>query len=166
MDDVLVEMFKQNTWANLRLLDALERLTEEQLGLEIPGTYGRIRDVVTHLLAAEQRYVQRLSGQTRDQVLSEREGFPSAAALREHARWSGDRLAALAAQVRADEVFESAYQGVTYRTRKLVVLVQAIEHGTEHRAHATVTMSFHGITPPSLDGWTYGQDAGYMETVG
>ena len=37
-----------------------------------------------------------------------------------------------------------------------VILVQAINHATEHRTHATTILTQLGIDPPAIDGWTHG----------
>lgn len=166
MDGLAVELLQQNAWANERILEACRALTAQQLELSIPGTYGKIQDVLTHLLAAEQRYIRALSGEARPDMLSERNGFPGIDVLFDHARWSGPRLIALARAIAPGETFDQSYQGKRFRSVKSVVLVQAVEHGTEHRAHSTVTMSFHGIQPPPLDGWTYGDHRGQIVELG
>ena len=38
-----------------------------------------------------------------------------------------------------------------------VILVQAINHATEHREQINSMLSALGITPPDLDGWSYGE---------
>ena len=37
----------------------------------------------------------------------------------------------------------------------VVPLMQAINHGTEHRAHVITTLSQQGVPALSLDVWTY-----------
>lgn len=37
-----------------------------------------------------------------------------------------------------------------------VVLVQAINHATEHRTQIFTILTQQGLEPPVLDGWTYG----------
>ena len=38
-----------------------------------------------------------------------------------------------------------------------VVMVQAINHATEHREQIKSMLSALGVTPPSIDGWDYGE---------
>ena len=57
MDDIWRDALLYNKWANLQLLDSCARLSEQQLQLASPGTYGSIADTWLHLLAAEQRYI-------------------------------------------------------------------------------------------------------------
>jgi uncharacterized damage-inducible protein DinB len=46
-----------------------------------------------------------------------------------------------------------------YRVEAWVVLVQVINHATEHREQIKSMLSALGITPPDLDGWSYGEAA-------
>ncbi len=36
-------------------------------------------------------------------------------------------------------------------------MVQAINHATEHREQIKSMFSALGVTPPDIDGWTYGE---------
>jgi uncharacterized damage-inducible protein DinB len=42
------------------------------------------------------------------------------------------------------------------------VLVQAIDHAAEHREQIKSMLSALGITPPDIDGWSYGEVAGAL----
>jgi uncharacterized damage-inducible protein DinB len=44
-----------------------------------------------------------------------------------------------------------------YFVEPWVVMVQAINHATEHREQISSMLSALGVTPPDLDGWTYGE---------
>jgi uncharacterized damage-inducible protein DinB len=79
------ECHQHNLWANLRLLGACAKLTDEQLDASAPGTYGRIRDTLVHLFRAEERFVARRTDQppVSPLVLGE---FPGIETLRAYAR--------------------------------------------------------------------------------
>jgi len=36
-----------------------------------------------------------------------------------------------------------------------IILTQAINHSTEHRAHIMTIITQQGIEPPEVDGWAY-----------
>ena len=38
-----------------------------------------------------------------------------------------------------------------------VVMVQAINHATEHREQIKSMLSALGVTPPDIDGWSYAE---------
>jgi uncharacterized damage-inducible protein DinB len=153
----LVELFRFNTWANLKLLDVCAALDDAQLDWTAPGTYGSIRDTLTHLSGSEGGYVYQLTGVRPPIPLREDEflGFP---ALRERARWFGEQLARKAATVRQDDTFQSEWQGETETVNCLTVLTQALVHGVDHRSQIATILSQHGIALPDLDSWAYAEE--------
>lgn len=82
---ILVEFFNHNTWANLRLLAACAALTEAQLDVVLPGTYGSIRNTLVHLIGAEERYL-RLLGHPADDILTHGAAYPGLADLERRVR--------------------------------------------------------------------------------
>lgn len=155
MDSSLVEFYRHNLWANMLLLDTCEKLTEEQLGLTGPGTYGPVRDTLTHLVGAELRYVSRLRNQGPDLTVSEKDGYPGMEALRAGARKSGEALIEIAGQVQPGTILKGVWRGEPYKLPEYIVLLQAINHATEHRMHIVGILNQHGISTPDLDGWAY-----------
>src|SRR5438477_12930653 len=53
---------RHGVWANEKLLDRCRALTDEQLELTVPGTYGTIRNTLAHIVASEEGYLVRLLG--------------------------------------------------------------------------------------------------------
>lgn len=155
MASILVELFRHNLWANLELLDFCRTLGEDHLDASAPGTYGRVRDTLVHLVAAEERYVGLLTGERPERPLRESEGFPSLDDLRARAEWTGTRLIAAAGRARPTRVLRGTWGGRPYRLSVAVPLLQAINHATEHRAHVATVLSQHGVQPPELDGWAF-----------
>jgi uncharacterized damage-inducible protein DinB len=168
MTSILEELFKHNLWANLRLLDACDKLSDAQLDTGAPGTYGRIRDTLVHLVGAEELYLALLTGKQPERPLRPGDGFPGIAELRERARRSGEGLVALAAHGDHTMVLRGTWpgggqQGQSYAMSVAVPMVQAINHATEHRAHVITILSQLGVSWPELDGWAYSEDAGLIK---
>jgi uncharacterized damage-inducible protein DinB len=44
---------------------------------------------------------------------------------------------------------------VVYTLPVWLLLLQAINHATEHRAQVAAILTQQGIEPPGMDGWTY-----------
>jgi uncharacterized damage-inducible protein DinB len=44
-------------------------------------------------------------------------------------------------------------------------LLQAINHGTEHRSQIATTLTQLGVEPPEMDGWGYIFEANYLVEV-
>lgn len=161
MDTTLVELFRHNYWANLRLLEACSVLSEEQLDASAAGTYGRISDTLVHILATEERYVTQLTGNAPERPLRESAGFPGFEEMEARAEHSGEALIKIAERDPFAEVLHGSYQEEPYSIRAVVPLVQAIHHATEHRTQVLTILSQHGIEPPDLSGWAFGDEMGY-----
>lgn len=155
MDRTLEEAYRYNRWANLHLLDVCAKLSDEQLQLTAPGTYGTIASTFLHVLAAEQRYIHSLGGS--EQRIGEKKGFPGLAALRAEAERSGDELIQLARSVDADVTIERTTREGRYRQQQWVPLVQAIHHGNDHRTHICTILGHHGIGYGDMDVWAYAE---------
>jgi uncharacterized damage-inducible protein DinB len=159
MDHPLMELFRHNAWANEKLLDACEKLDEAQLGASVPGVYGTIRDTLHHLFAAETRYIAMIRSEPRPDELDEEKPYPGLTELRRYARLTGDELTSLAERAAPDQRLKGATRrGVAYDLPVSVLLAQAINHGTEHRANVTTIMSALGLGAPQLDLWQYAQE--------
>jgi uncharacterized damage-inducible protein DinB len=46
-----------------------------------------------------------------------------------------------------------------YYVEPWVVMVQIINHATEHREQISSMLTALGVTPPDMDGWSYGEAA-------
>ena len=157
--DVLLEALRYNRWANLRLLDVCSKMSDEQLGLESPGTYGSIASTFVHLLAAEQRYLKRLVGF--EPQLAEQHGFPGVAVLKGHAERSGDELIAAVGSFDPDATTQSRDGRAV---KNWLVMVQAIHHGNDHRTHICTILGQNGISYGGLDVWAFGdENGGYVK---
>ena len=62
-EPAVVELFRHNVWANLRLLDACAQLGSEQLKASVAGTFGEVYKTILHIVAAEEWYVFLLTGE-------------------------------------------------------------------------------------------------------
>jgi uncharacterized damage-inducible protein DinB len=152
---ILVELFRHNLWANLTLIDLCLTLPEEMLETNVPGTYGGIRETLTHLVGAEERYVSAFARGPERRNPTLEETAPDLATLREHARESGERFVAYAETVEGNPTLDVTWRGQSYEMPAALFLVQAINHATEHRSQIKTALTQAGISPPELDGWTW-----------
>jgi uncharacterized damage-inducible protein DinB len=153
--ELLAGVFRHNTWANVTLIDFLATLSEDQLELTIPGVYGNSRDTMMHLIGSEPGYLVRIEGSGAELPWPRGSAFPGWDRLREVALSSGEAFERVAMTVDGDPVQRGTYRDEPYAIRTSVLLAQAIDHGTEHRAHIRTILSTHGITPPEIDGWAW-----------
>ena len=148
----LTEIFRQNRWANERLLDACRDLTAEQRATAVEGTYGELGYTLVHLVSGESFYVELLTG-WQPPVQWEIPGqWPGIDALLERARFTGDQLVEVAEQIDPRTLLDRGDDLVPAS----VVLTQAINHATEHRSQAATILTQLDIEPPLMDGWNFG----------
>jgi uncharacterized damage-inducible protein DinB len=165
LDELLIEAFRYNKWANLHLLDVCAKLSDEQLQLTAPGTYGTIAATFLHLMAAEQRYLRRLTPGSQPDINERDATAPSLAKLREHAVRSGDQLIEAAGRITPDDTIDEERDGQLMKLHLGVVLVQAMHHGNDHRTHICTILGAHDIPYGDMDVWAYGQAIGGIVPV-
>lgn len=157
--DVLLQTLRYNRWANLHLLDVCAGLSEEQLELTSPGTYGSIAATWLHLLSAEERYLRRIVGF--EPQLSEKDGFPGIPKLIEHAQRSGDALIDAVGHFATDDTTPG---DPGWAVKSWVPMTQAIHHGNDHRTHICTILGQNGISYGDMDVWAYAETAdGYVK---
>ena len=151
---VLTTLFQHNTWANLKLLDFCEALSDEQLATAGIGTYGSIRATLPHLVGAEVSYVHRVNGKWPAEPWPE-DGFPGFVLLKQTAQWTGNELLQLALSARADSLVQEEDDKVVVRYPLASLLMQALNHATEHRTQVSTILTQLGLEPPDMTGWQY-----------
>src|SRR5512142_2839921 len=150
-ENFLEKLFEHNNWANQKIIEACYALSDEQLDAEPhSATRGTIRRTLLHLVHSQAGYLSLLT-----LPLEERnDPAPSFAELMESARKSGEGLLALARG--EQKPFESRLTTKdSFYTKPWVVMLQVINHATEHREQIKSMLSALGVTPPEIDGWDY-----------
>lgn len=152
----LSDFYKHNLWANLRLLDACASLSDAQLDAKMEGIYGSVRETLMHLFAAEEGYARHVTGKIPNPSLDELTTFPGIDELRLRAKMSGELLIEAAEQKDLDRIL--SLDGGTYECPAIIVMIQAINHATDHRSQIATLLSQQGIEPPAIDAWDYNDD--------
>lgn len=152
----LPDFFKYNLWANLCLLDTCAQLSDNQLDATMTGTYGSVRETLIHMLAAEEGYAKTLTGKIPTPPLDDLPDFPGFDELRRRVQASGEKLIAFAEQTEPQELNRILHldEG-TYDAPVIVVVIQAINHGIDHRSQIATLLSQQNIEAPGLDSWSY-----------
>jgi len=153
-NNLIDKMFEYNLWANTRLIELCEGLTDEQLEVESDGVYGRIHPTLVHILRAESNYLNRITGSrpwADDLDLSEL----SLGDLRQMARRSGSQLVEIASAADPAVQHEIESQGEWYTFCNWTVLLQALYHGIEHRTQIKFLLTKLGVEHPELAAWDY-----------
>lgn len=152
----LPDFFKYNLWANLLLLDACTHLSDAQLDATMTGVYGSVREILVHMFAGEEGYVGALTGKTPTPSLKEMPTFPGFDELRRRVELSGNALITYTEHAGPDELSKVLHlDGGTYDVQAIIVVIQAIDHASDHRSQIATLLSQQGIEPPALDSWSY-----------
>lgn len=149
----LVKVFEHNNWANSQIIQACAVLSDAQLDAEPhTATIGSIRQTLMHVVTAQHGYLLLLTLP----VAARHAISPSFAELQHAARISGEALVAWASE---SSTYPTTQLQTTdgYFVEPWVVIVQIINHATEHREQISSMLSALGVTPPDLDGWAYGE---------
>jgi uncharacterized damage-inducible protein DinB len=157
-EPALVELFRHNLWANLKLLDVCGQLELERLDVGAPGTYGNAYRTLVHSVAAEEWYGFLLTSKRLVERMADTP--PGLAELRNRASRSGERLIELARSLPPAQRarWQQGEEEVSVSSAQL--LAQAINHSTEHRTHVTTILSQNGINHPLLSEWAYLSEQG------
>ncbi len=152
--NILEKLFKHNNWANLRIFEVCSTLSDEQLDAEPQSaTKGSIRITLSHLVTAQQGYLALLTLPVEVRL----QAAAPITDLQKSLLASGEGLLALA---KADPGKHSQTRLRTtngHFVEPWVVMLQVINHATEHREQICSMLSALGVTPPDLDGWAYGE---------
>ncbi len=148
-------LFNYSVWARDCVLSGIEMLDDAQLR-EVPkgGAYGSIHDTLAHMAVSEWMWVQRCTGQSPSR-LPRGEDFAS---LRVLINWWNEIHAGtmryLSALSPTDLQQEVTYTGPDgkRRTRKVWhMLMQVVNHQTEHRSQLASILGGMGIDLPPTD---------------
>lgn len=161
----LGEMLRYNQWANKRLLEACRGLNDEQLDRRLAVTSGSTRELLIHIVGAQQTFVLRTKGRQHEGELHRGSPWPGMDELIALVEQTSRELVTIAEDLDPEQEIDLPYLGQSYRYPIRFFLVHAAEHGVEHRTEVKLNLADAGVETPDLDGWEYGQWAGYGESV-
>jgi uncharacterized damage-inducible protein DinB len=152
--DTLTTLFSHNLWANLRLLEQCKELRSEQMDATIPGAQGSLHDTLQHIVNAERSYHSRITtGQMYRGTGNEQQ--MTLAEMIDSLQLTGTGLIEWATKVQADDSVQIDWDGTPREVPKTIILIQVINHATEHREQVKAIMSQLGLEPPDLQAWSY-----------
>ena len=152
-ENFLEKLFEHNNWANQKIIQACYALSDEQLDA-VPQsvTKGTIRRTLLHLVHSQLGYLSLLTMP----VDQRPDVAPTFAEFQESARLSGEGLLALARGEQKPFSSRLTTRDGFY-TEPWVVMLQAINHATEHREQIKSMLSALGVAPPDIDGWDFAE---------
>lgn len=172
MADLLTDLYRQNEWANLRLIAVCRALSDEQLDATAPGAYGSIRDTLVHFVGAEALTVRRLGGAPSLAIRSRGAAWPGFDALEASVRECATALIERAQALGGSAIVVEEEPGVRVQIEANVLLIQVINHGAEHRGQVCTILSVLGALPSHgddgqtiIDAWAWSDALGLARRV-
>lgn len=150
----LAKLFEHNNWANLQVIQACSALSDDQLDAEPQSvTIGSIRRTLVHLVSSQHSYLRTLTLPLEERLDAITVPF---AKLQESAIKSGEGLLALASCEQNPLKPQLQTRDGNF-VEPWVIMVQIINHATEHREQISSMLNALRVTPPNLDGWSFGE---------
>lgn len=151
-ENILARIFEHNNWANDQIMQACAKLTDEQLDSPPQSaTEGSIRQTLLHIANGQLGYLRILTLPLEQR--KERVDLPFAE-IEQSLKQTGEALLKLVKEEKYPA--EQLTTRDEYYVQPWVILLQIINHATEHREQVKSMLTAMGMEPPSIDGWDYG----------
>lgn len=154
----LLDLIAYNRWATGRILDAAGRLTDEQLGRPLGGSFPSVRETLAHVVAAEWVWLSRWGGDPLGKA-PDVSGCTDVRALRE--RWQvlceaqSAYLAGLTEAALERSVSIITRTGITAELPLYETLRHVVNHSTYHRGQVATLLRQLGAEPVATDLFLY-----------
>ena len=161
----MLRQMRHDVWATEMLLAHCRTLSDAELALTTPGTFGTVRRTLQHIVGADESYLRKLGVATMWPELPDEEDV----ALEEidhHLEKIRAGLEELFARGEpdADRIIDDENRrdpaDPPLEMETWMMLTQFVHHGSDHRAHIGTILGAHGLATPSLDVWSYGTKLG------
>ncbi|WP_346906594.1 DinB family protein [uncultured Roseibium sp.] len=145
-----------NRWANGRLYDAAELLSDEEWERDVRAFFGSMCGTLNHILVADRIWMNRFTGTGETHKVLSDLPHPHFGDLRRERGAMDDRIADWVDTL-DEETLEGLFSYVPVTNPKEVTqplapaLAHFFNHQTHHRGHAHMILSVLGHEPPSLD---------------
>ena len=150
-------LYRYNSWATARVLDAVSPLAEADFTRDLKNSFGSIRDTLTHVVWAEWIWLERWKGESPTTVFSPAE-FATVDGLRERFNAVATERSLFLDELtpaRLSQVVEYVnMKGQTWRYPLWQQLQHVVNHSTYHRGQVTTMLRQLGaeaLAPEFLD---------------
>ena len=147
-------LYKYNSWANTRILNAAANVTREQFLAPASFPHGGLRGTLTHLLFAEWIWRMRWQGESPTHRFKP-EDFPTFESLR--TRWiEEEKLLMAFVESLTDEKLNDRFkytstEGKAFERILWQAMAHVVNHGTQHRSEAAAMLTELDHSPGDID---------------
>jgi uncharacterized damage-inducible protein DinB len=140
---MMTELYQYNSWANLRQLQAAEKLSADQFVKTLGSSFSSVRDTMAHIYGAEGVWLARFQGHS-PSAFPNAADYPGLAHLHKEWREQDVRLLEFVRGLRQEDLDRV----MEYKTMKFGVynnpmwqsLLHVVNHGTYHRGQITTML--------------------------
>lgn len=159
---MLRDAIGHHLWATTNQLDVCATLSVEELGTEVPGTYGTILDTLRHLVAADCSYLWVISGgRFGDTELDESQlGVEELRAIMDTNAEGWDAVLADDDLDEDRDLVRHRPDGTSTHAKLGIRLAQVVHHSSDHRSQVNTALTTLGRAPEEFDVWAYGESVG------
>ena len=161
---VFRKLARNNRLANLRLHTACLRLSQAEFIALRSSFFPTIRATLNHIYLVDLFYLDALKGGTLGYAaFADEEPFGDMLALQQAQSQLDENLIAFVDVLRADDLAATVQ---VYRAQRIQqdrcddILMHLFQHQTHHRGQVHAMLSGTSVTPPQLDEFIVGDDAG------
>ena len=148
------KLFDYTEWANHLVLDAAEKLVDEQLRHDFKISHDSVHGTLAHMAGAEWIWLERWRGTSHSSIWTTGT-FADLAALRERWRQIEDErrvfLNDLSEEALARDLSYKNLKGEPYTLPLFAQMQHVVNHSTLHRGQVVGMIRQHGIQPPAVD---------------
>jgi uncharacterized damage-inducible protein DinB len=160
VDEILLEAFRHNAWANKQLLAACRGLTQEQPALPgtVAGTDRGILAILNHIVQSDRGHAARRGN--RPGWVDDEEDADTLDELERRADENAQVWEQFLSQPLEATKLVILDQGA-YEAEQSVLVVQALHHSNAHREQICAVMTRLGVQPPDIQAWSYAEATGH-----
>ncbi|MBD8686537.1 MULTISPECIES: DinB family protein [unclassified Rhizobium] len=165
---VFRKLARNNRLANVRLHASCLRLSQHEFTAPRTSFFPTIRATLNHIYLVDLCYIDAMQGGTIGLAAFHKdEPFEDMASLRDAQAQMDDRLIALVDRLTTVELAQTVFvqRGERVQTDRCDdILTHLFQHQTHHRGQVHSMLSGTGVSPPQLDEFVVGDDAGVRQT--
>jgi uncharacterized damage-inducible protein DinB len=153
LDDIR-KLFNYTEWANHLVLDAAERLSEEQQKRDFKISHRSVHGTLVHMAGAEWLWLERWRGTSHARIWTA-EDLADIPAIR--ARWTQieeerqSLLAGLSEEELGRDLSYRNLKGEPFALPLVAQMQHVVNHSTQHRGQTVGIIRQLGIQPPAVD---------------
>lgn len=157
-------IYRHSRFANARLLDQAEQLTDAELDADRPGMFGTLRSTLLHMMQAQRSWLRRF--QELEPIAPwEPEEFPTIASMR--STWDElDRetlayIDSLSDEQLLEVIHITSWAGWAMDNPRWQAIVHQAFHQHQHRGEVAMVLTTLGHSPGEIDIFDYFDEAPY-----